>query len=176
MILNYNKKIMLNVVDKKPKMGKTAVMKVIYMLQQVKGIKMGYNFSIYTYGPYSSDVKEDVDDLISKGLINVSFYQCNNYVGYELSISNKGKSFIKSLSKNEEEAATDILKFVKGKTAKDLELYSTIIYVDFLFTKNSWNYDHTSIMQKVHDIKQWFTEDKISEAVNDLIKRNYLTQ
>ena len=48
-----------------PGMGKTAVMKAMFMLQQVKGISLGCDFSIYTYGPYAAEIMEDIDELLT---------------------------------------------------------------------------------------------------------------
>ena len=67
MSLSIRKSAILNLLQQNPKLGKTAVMKAVFMLQQVKGIKLGYDFSIYTYGPYASDVMADIDDLVEEG-------------------------------------------------------------------------------------------------------------
>ena len=53
--------------QKNPGMGKTAVMKAMFMLQQVKGLSLGCDFSIYTYGPYAAEIMEDIDELLSEG-------------------------------------------------------------------------------------------------------------
>ena len=37
-----------------PQFGKTAFMKMAYLLQELYGVPLGYRFSLYTYGPYSS--------------------------------------------------------------------------------------------------------------------------
>jgi uncharacterized protein YwgA len=174
MSLSYEKNILLNILQHNSNMGKTAVMKVIFMLQQVKGMSLGYDFSIYTYGPYSSDVTEDVDDLISIGLIKSTMYPYHSYIGYELNIAEKGKSHIEKLSTTDEKAVADILDFIKGKSAKDLELYSTIVYVDNLYTKNLWKKDTNSIIKKVKEIKPHFEEVVISEAFQTLKTRDYL--
>ena len=89
MIINseYNKNLILNIIQKHPDIGKTAIMKVIYMLQQVKGLNLDYDFSIYTYGPYSYEVTYDVDELISSELVTSAMYLYKNYVGYKLRVA-----------------------------------------------------------------------------------------
>lgn len=174
MTMTHEKSIILNIIDQNPKMGKTAVMKVVFMLQQVKKLNMGYDFSIYTYGPYSSDVTDDVDELISDGLITSTMYPYQNYIGYELNISSEGKSVIQALQQDEQVAIKDVLDFVDGKNAKELELYSTIIYVDDLYTKNGWPNEEGGIVSKVHEIKPHFDERVISGAFKELKKINYI--
>ena len=65
MNLSNRKNVIIKMLRENPNMGKTAVMKTIYMLQQVKHIDLGCEFSIYTYGPYSADVMEDINELVS---------------------------------------------------------------------------------------------------------------
>ena len=175
MNLNYEKNIILNVLDKKPNLGKTSVMKIVYMLQQVKSLNLVYDFTIYTYGPYCSDVTEDLDDLVSKGFITASMYPSHNYIGYELSIAEKVKENINKLEIDEEDALDDILDFAKDKSAKDLELCSTIIYVDNLYTKNNWDKTNKAIVNKVREIKPHFSEEIIESVYSSLLERKYIS-
>ncbi|MGB4289543.1 MAG: restriction endonuclease, partial [Dethiobacteria bacterium] len=39
-----------------PQFGKTAIQKMIYLLQAVYTVDYGYEYSFYTYGPYSFDL------------------------------------------------------------------------------------------------------------------------
>jgi hypothetical protein len=172
MNFQYNKNIILNILDKKPNLGKTAIMKIIFMLQQVKKMNLKYDFEIYTYGPYSSEVTEDVESLIQNQLVDSSMYLYNNYVGYRLSISENGRSALSVLDESDENKINEILYFVEGKTAKDLELYSTIIYVNNLYVKNSWV--EQDVISNVHEIKPHFSYVKISDAYHKLKKENYI--
>lgn len=73
---NLNKRmgIISEITKKKPRLGKTAIMKYIFLLQKVYNVPLGYDFEIYTYGPYSSEVMEDIDlakhqDIISMEMV-----------------------------------------------------------------------------------------------------------
>ena len=150
-------------------------MKAAFMLQQVKGIDLDYDFSIYTYGPYSSEVTEDIDDLVSKQLAISTIYHHNSYVGYELKVSDKGNMYAEGLDRSSKKAIAEIVDFIKGKSAKELELYSTVIYIDRLYAKNnSWEKHSNSIVEKVHEIKPHFEEGTISRAFNMLQENGYL--
>ena len=175
-IMNLNKKqnYILNIVQKDPGLGKTALMKVIFMLQEVMGVKTEYDFSIYTYGPYDTNVMEDIDELCARGLITCSMYPYQTYIGYSLDITDTGKHSLHSLSDKEDKALENIVHFAKNKNAKELELYSTIIYVDKLFKKNSWPADNTTIINKVKEIKPHFSEDMISTAFSCLQEKRYI--
>jgi uncharacterized protein YwgA len=42
------------------KLGRTALMKLAFLLQTVRGVPLGYHFRLYTYGPYDGDVLDDL--------------------------------------------------------------------------------------------------------------------
>ena len=42
------------------KLGRTALMKLAFLLQTVEGLPLGYNFRLYTYGPFDEDVLNDL--------------------------------------------------------------------------------------------------------------------
>lgn len=174
MSLSKRKTIILDLLLENPGMGKTAVMKSMFMLQQVKGIELGCDFSIYTYGPYAPDIMEDIDDLVSEDLLSSTIYKYNNYIGYKLDVTDNGNKVAIQLSHEEIIALKDISNFVHDKTAKQLELYSTIIYVNNLYTKNAWGNDELSIIQKVHEIKPHFSEAAIGNAYKELKEIKYL--
>lgn len=174
MSLNYRKNIILSLLTQKSGMGKTAVMKAMFILQQVKGIKLGYDFSIYTYGPYTSDVMEDIDDLVREGLLLSTMYPVGNSVGYCLSATEQGKGATEKLTAEESQALKDVSAFVGGKSARELELYSTIIYIVNLYAKNSWGNSKESIIERVQEIKPHFATGAIQSAYCFLKKEAYI--
>lgn len=174
MSLSLKESVILNLLQQNPKLGKTAVMKAVFMLQQVKGVKLGYDFSIYTYGPYASDVMADIDNLVEEGFISSTMYPYNNYIGYRLEVTESGTAELAKQPMAEPQALKDISDFVHGKTAKELELYSTIIYIANLYTKNAWSGGEKSIIEKVKEIKPHFSTDDIQKAYQQLKALEYV--
>jgi len=178
MNLSHNENIILYVIERTPGLGKTAAMKILYFLQQVKQMRLGYDFDIYTYGPYTSEVTDNLDTLISSGLIKSTQYSVNNsvnsYVGYELNISESGKEVIKELPNEDQNSIQDVLDFTKGKPAKTLELYSTIVFINQLYLKNKIPNNQEIIIDKVHEIKPHFDNKVILEAYNRLYEKKYI--
>ena len=166
--------VILYVLENKPGTGKTAVMKILYMLQQVKNIKMGLSFDVYTYGPYTSEVYDHLDCLISEGYISSCMYHMNNYVGYQLNITDTGKQRMEKLNKKELECIKEIIAFTSGKTAKALELYSTIIFVDNLYHVNKLSNGRQRIVENVRDLKPRFSLEEITNAYNELTQIKYI--
>jgi len=45
------------------KIGRTALVKLIYLLQEKLNVPVGYDFSLYTYGPFAKEILDDLDYL-----------------------------------------------------------------------------------------------------------------
>ncbi len=176
MNLSNRKNVIIKMLQENPGMGKTAVMKTIFMLQQVKHIDLSCEFSIYTYGPYDADVMEDIDELVSDGLLSSSAYSYKDYIGYTLSATDSGAKAVPNLKNEDTVALKEVLDFVRGKNAKELELYSTIIYVEDWYLKNEKTNNMTAIMKKVHELKPHFTKDVIQKAYTCLSEASFLQQ
>src|SRR5262245_9514189 len=41
-------------------LGRTQLMKLLYLLESVRGLPLNYHFTLYTYGPFDSEVLEDL--------------------------------------------------------------------------------------------------------------------
>jgi len=168
MKLQYSKEIILNILNKKPDLGKTAVMKIIFILQHVFDVNLGYNFDIYTYGPYAAEVTDELEALIYEDFIKADIYTFNNYLGYKLNISEKGESSKGTLSTDDEQKINKVLLSFGDKKAKELELDSTIIYIRNLHMKNKWGDIKEDIIKDVREIKPHFSNNKIGKAYDNL--------
>jgi len=54
-----------------PQFGKTALQKSVYLLQALYGVDCGYDFSLYAYGPFCSDLLGDLDTTGTLGGVQV---------------------------------------------------------------------------------------------------------
>lgn len=113
--------------------GKTILQKVIFLLQEHYGINLGYSFGLYTYGPFSSEILQDLDLVESLKGIKVTFVE-SGYGGYQISPGEKNerlrnikRDFLES--EHVKKALDSLLKEFGHFTAKDLELRATIYYI-----------------------------------------------
>ena len=135
MSLNHGKSVILRLIDKKPEIGKTAVMKCIFFLQKAFGMKLGYPFEIYTYGPYSSDVSEDLDSLSFNNLISSEIYTFNNFSAYKLTAADNATRLAQAISDDDNRRLDRVLELFGSETVKKLELFSTILYFADLYER-----------------------------------------
>ena len=154
--------------------GKTALMKLIYILQQVYKVPLGYNYSIYTYGPYSAEVMNGIDFAEQSGLISIEIVPIGlSCTGYKLEHRDKADEAIKdvdgSLSKYKEMIREAIGAFGQ-KNAKELELTTTIIYAYANYydkVRESGDVDER-IIEIVSKIKPLFQRDSIRQEYKAL--------
>ncbi len=158
--------------DRRFQFSKTALQKLIFLLQELFGIKCGYRFDFYIYGPYCSDIEIDLSLVESWG--GVKIYP-NDY-GYDIkvgekneSIREKAKDFLNRPDVNN--AIEQLVTEFGNLNAKELELISTIVYVvheEKDITKNK-------LIEIVRSLKPRFSENEILEKIDTLLSNNYIT-
>lgn len=154
----------------KAQFGKTAVMKYLYILQEVFNVQLGYEFSLYTYGPYCSDVLSDLD--YTEAIDGVKIYSVGSGTGgYCIKPSHKTDEYIKKskdfLSENIEHI-NNVIELFGDMSARDLELRTTIIYLYKNYLKNKWEIDSNEIATDVRELKPYFSIEQIVHAYNQL--------
>lgn len=176
-IVNRRLGIISEITRTKQGLGKTAMVKYLYLLQEVYNVPLQYNFEIYTYGPYTSEVMGDIDLATHFGAISTEVCHYTNTYGYSLNPSvnidnyiNKEKSFLNKQKKS----INDIIAKFGQKTAKELELITTIIYLYKSYINNNWDASIKEISRNVHEIKPHFDISSIQREYRELDEKGIL--
>ena len=161
------------------KLGRTAIMKLAYLLQTTKGIPLGYNFRLYTYGPFDSEVLNDLDQAEELKAIKsevVTFSSGSGY-GYEF-LPGEKHARIQRVAANDLAAYRDSIRWAldrfSQKSAADLELLSTIVFADREMASLGKQVSYHELVRKVKNIKQRFTESTILHEVEELASAGLL--
>src|SRR5580658_6784057 len=67
------------------RLGRTALMKLMFFLQESKGVPLGYQFTLYSYGPFDSDVLADISMAERLNVLRSSTVYYPSGSGYEYS-------------------------------------------------------------------------------------------
>ena len=167
---DFSKEVILKIISNRPDIGKTAVMKMMFILQESYGLPLGHTFDIYTYGPYASSVTAELEHLIYTGFVDAVTYDYKNASAYKLNASQKGKDAVGAFSmdvESDDQKIRKVLDLFGSKNAKELELDSTIIYIKHQYAKDSWpasENDISEIINEVHSIKPHFTKHEIQNS------------
>ncbi len=161
------------------KLGRTALMKLAYLLQTAKGLPLGYDFRLYTYGPFDSDVLNDLGSAESLGAVKsemVTFSSGSGY-GYEFTPGSTGE-FVRQRAKevlsNYEPDIHWALEEFGGRSAGELELLTTIIYADREAVQRGEQLAVKKLAQRVGEVKPRFTEQQIIEKIEELSRKGLL--
>lgn len=159
--------------NRSPKFGKTILQKLVYIIQEIYGVPCDYNYILYNYGPYSSELANDLSYFTLLEGVNVEW----SGKGYEISPSAKTEHFKERandfLAKNKDVILKTIENF-GSMSAKELELRSTIIFVDKQITNLDEEQKKDMIVNKVSEIKPHFTVEEIKNAYDELLDQQFL--
>ena len=159
-------------------LGKTGMMKFLYLLQTIYKVPLGYEFEIYTYGPYCQTVMSDIEYAEFADCIQVKpITYPSGLSGYSINAKQTDNKVLDNTTDIIHEYSRQIDEVIASfseKSAKELELYSTIVFVTSSFYQNSWGKEKGEICKTVKGIKPHFSNDTICEAYDDLDTHKFL--
>jgi len=158
--------------------GRTAVMKLCYFLQTLRHVPLGYRFSLYSYGPFDSEVLADLDYAEALGAISseVVHFPSGAY-GYRISPSGRA-THLEDMAREFLNEYGDDLDWVIGEFGDlgsgELELASTIIFADREVARRGSRQSLRELVNRVHAVKPHFTESHIEHLANKLSAKEFL--
>lgn len=148
--------------------GKKAVQKVVYLLQELGRVPVGFRYTFYTYGVFSSELANTLGVVEGLEGIKVGYDEKQNT--YQIGpgvkadkLEQRGENFLLQ----HKDAITKIVSFAKLKNAKKLELISTIVFVK----KNEYPdgcIDEKKLIQQVRELKPQFDDLEIKSGIDAL--------
>jgi uncharacterized protein YwgA len=164
----YDKKGELN-------LGKTALQKLVYFLQEVHGVPLGYEYTLYTYGPFSTELVADLDTAASMDYVRAVYDA--GLRGYEIKpaggaegLQKQSKDWLREV----EPKIEAVFDAFRSYGAKGLELRATIVYVAREAKADKVVLGDDELAGEVHQLKPHFTEQTIRDAISELREKGYL--
>ncbi|MDO8587727.1 MAG: restriction endonuclease [Armatimonadota bacterium] len=156
--------------------GKTALQKMVYFLQEWKGVSLGYRFEFYTYGPFSAALMGDLDYADVLGAVKVQ-YIVNG--GYSISPGPQNEDVRKHAQDflDKHKAEIDAVINVFGRrSATSLELFATTHYAYSYFAARGKPVADSDVIDTVHALKPGkFSRNEITEALEYLRTNQVIT-
>lgn len=132
--------------------GKTVIQKMMYFLDY-KDIK-NFNYKMYHYGPFSSEVATNLDKAEKKGLVDINWVKNE---GYYINTSDKNISFEEMISKSERDFIERIIEEYGEYNAQELSIITTAFHVK----KEHDDISDEKLIELVHSLKQKHDENRI---------------
>jgi uncharacterized protein YwgA len=146
---------------KQGQLGKTAVMKLLHLLQDGLNVPLGYRFTLYNYGPYDSNVMSDIEFAESLDRVTVDYQGPDQ--GYRITAGDKAGVLPSGVKAKLGKLMADF----GTMNARELELRSTLLFLsrDFVGDK---------LITRLRDLKPKYTEPEVVAAVTDLKQKGFL--
>jgi hypothetical protein len=158
-------------------LGRTAVVKLPYLLQTLRNVSAGYSFSLYSYGPFDSDVLNDLDYAAFLQAVEVQTVTYPSGYGYNIRPGPKS-SYVKqqaSVWLREHQADIEWAAREFGSySATDLGLIATIIYVDRERAASATKIPLEELVRQVRAVKPQFTEAFVTAQVETAQAKGWL--
>lgn len=170
--------LIANLVARAPtKVGRTALMKCLFFLKVVKHVPMPYSFGLYTYGPFDSDVLDDLQYAEALGAVEGTLVQYPRARGYEYQrgpkleeVEKQAKEFLA----RHEESIDWVLNEFGRRSAIDLEMASTLVYIDRVTNAKKAKATIADLARKVHEVKPHLAFDTIEREARSLKAKGLL--
>ncbi len=144
--------------------GRTALMKFCYFLQVVRGVPLGYRFTLYSYGPFDSDVLSDLGSAEAMGCVTSTVVYFSGGYGYRIEAGEFAEK-MQEIGRDFIGAYADDLRWVVDHfgswDASDLELASTLVYADREAYRDEAELTVQKLSQRVRELKPRFSIGQI---------------
>ncbi len=158
--------IMLSLINQvKHPLGKTALVKLLYLVQEVCGLKVGYDFSFYTHGPFTNAIIEDLEKLEEAKSVEVKYNKkaYEGYGGFEIKPKTDSSHLKEEVDANTLAKIRKIVDDFGNMTARDLELRTTLHYI-----RHKGGLKGKALYEAVHAVKPKYSLEEIRKAAKEI--------
>jgi uncharacterized protein YwgA len=154
-------------------LGKTKLQKLVFFMKAVKNIPVDYSYRFYTYGPYCDELSGDISYLEAVNALDIS--SDINGFGFVIRegeksafMKNKARDFLAKF----ENDINDIIEKFKNKNANEMELLSTIVYLNK--REDVCRANKKCLVERIRELKPHFSLSKIQSGIDELSSFGYL--
>jgi len=154
-------------------LGKTKLQKLVFFLKAVKNIPVDYGYRFYTYGPYCDELSGDISYLEDVKALDIS--SDINGFGFVIRegeksafMKNKARDFLAKF----ENDINDIIEKFKNKNDNEMELLSTIVYLNK--REDVCRANKKCLVERIRELKPHFSLSKIESGIDELSSFGYL--
>jgi len=108
--------------------GRVKLQKMVHILQEA-GYPFEEKFGYLHHGPYSSDLKREIDQLVDWDLVQEEPQPVINYTQYSYSPSDELPDVLKAIGADAEPEWQKLAKELNGQESQVLESVSTIMFL-----------------------------------------------
>ncbi len=155
--------------------GRTALMKYMYFLQVLRQLPLGYNFSMYSYGPFDADVLADLSFAETLNIVDVTPVEFSGGYGYRIrpgDAAESAKTEARQFLRRHSDDINWLFSTFGSLNSAELELTSTLVYVDRELGDSK---SLAKVIDRVSQIKPHFSREQVEEFAESLMEKGVLT-
>lgn len=148
-------------------LGKKAFQKIVHLSSELFEAPLGYDFTLYTYGPFSRELAGDIDLLGSMKILSVEFDDVRN--GYQITAAENASSVIsdrENFIASVKSKIDAVIEKFGGRLAKELELLSMIVFIK-KHKLADFNHEE-AVIQKFLEIKPHYHKEDVQKGLAEL--------
>ena len=142
--------------------GKTVIQKMMYMLS--RSDVANFDFSMYHYGPYSSEVSGELNFAERNGVVDIDW---KDEKGFFINQTDRVEDFVHLLSSEEKRVVDELVARFGCFKAVDLSLIATALYL-----KDNFGVQDERLVEAVHNAKKKFA----TEYIEGILKESGILQ
>jgi len=153
-------------------------MKFCYFLQEPCGARLGYSFSLYSYGPFDSAVLSDLGEGEALGVLREEVISYPSGYGYQISCALDPEELAGlggDLLNKYQDKIDWVLEEFGNYSAADLELASTLVYADREAFAAEEEISIVDLSRRVQEVKPRFLIDHILRQAEYLQRKRLLS-
>ncbi len=148
--------VMLEVINSIPTpLSKTALVKLLYFLQEYYQEGLGYEFTFYTHGPFTHEILRDLEGLDKDGMVKIANCNFGGYPGFAISATAEGKEIDEEIK----EKVRSLVERFGSLNARQLELRATLHYI-----RHNGGLEGVELFKTVNEMKPKYDMKEIEEA------------
>ena len=148
-------------------LSKISLQEILYILQEIYGVKSTYDFKLFTYGPYSIRLTEDLDMLLARRILSQEYCQGPVHYGFRLLPGENYKlayfTNYQDILEGYEERLKRVVQLFGRHSARDLELRAALIFLSVRY-----GIKKEALVEKIQSIKGYFKREEVKEALLEL--------
>ena len=151
--------------------GRTALMKYVYLLQTVRGQPLGFDFSLYAYGPYDGAVLSRLATAVRWKAVNEQPIMYPSGLGYDLeeglelqALLDRDREFLAGM----EQDLDWVVENFRMHGAAAMELLGTMVFADREAKEEGLKKTKQELIELVLRIKPRFSKEQAEEIYDKL--------
>lgn len=141
--------------ENREQIGKTVIQKIIYLLTRENIGK--FNYSLYLYGPYSSEVASELNFAEDTGMLKIDWV---DEKGYFITPTDELNNYLDLLTEEEKQAIEKIVEKYGNLNVAELSIVATAFYVHDYFKVSG-----DKLIDTVKGLKNNYPGELIEKAI-----------